>query len=48
MYNSELLPKASFVIMLSYLEGLQGDSMKERIYEEAVRQNILTTIGERI
>jgi hypothetical protein len=38
MYNSELLPKASFVIMLSYLEGLQGDSMKERIYEEAVRQ----------
>jgi len=38
MYDSELLPKASFTIMLSYLEGLQGDSMKERIYEEAVRQ----------
>lgn len=38
MYNSELLPKAYFTIMLSYLEGLQGDSMKERVYEDAVRQ----------
>lgn len=37
MYNSEMIPKASFAIMLSYLEGLQGDSMKERVYEEAVR-----------
>lgn len=40
MYEADKVSKASFALLVEYLSGMQGDTMKQRVLEDATRRAI--------
>lgn len=38
MYDCDAIPKATFTLLVGYIEGLKGEAMRKRVQDDAVRR----------